>query len=298
MIAPWISARWAGATITPVTAGWSDDQKLKIETGTGSFLLRLSPADALARKQDEFAQLRQLNRQTDAFPQAIECGASPDGSQCYVLYGWVEGEDALNVLPTLSEDACFQLGLEAGRLLRQIHTLPQPIVIDAHAVIARKVATRRQQMEEAGLIFPAYPAMLAFLDTHLGLLRGAPTAYHHGDFHLGNMLVDAHGRLKVIDFNRSDFGDPVEDFNRLFTFSRQTNPAFARGQIHGYFDEIPATFFPHALCYVLIDCAFGLLWARRYGQREIDVHFSLVDQTMRDFNQLKTTRPTWFEDRA
>lgn len=294
MIAPWITARWAGATIMPVTAGWSEDLKLKIETGAGTFLLRVSPGDALARKQDEFAQLRQLNGQTDAFPAAIECGASPDGRQCYVLYGWIEGTEALQVLPTLSEESLYALGREAGRLLHKIHALPQARVIDSHAAISRKFELRRQQMREAGLTFAGYDTMVRLIESFLPLLRDTPTAYRHGDFHLGNMLVDAHGRLRVIDFNRSDFGDPLEDFNRLFTISRQSSPAFARGQIAGYFDPLPATFFPHVLCYILMDCSFGLLWAQRYGQREIDFQMNLIAQITRDFDQLKSTRPGWF----
>lgn len=294
MTPPWIYARFPAATVTPVTSGWSDDLKLRIETADGPALLRVSPGDSLARKQEEFAQLRRLNQQTDAFPRALECGSSPDGSQCYVLYGWVEGTEALQVLPTLSEDALQTLGRDAGRLLRMIHALPQAKSIDSHAAISRKFELRRQQMREAGLTFAGYDTMVRLIESFLPLLRGTPTAYRHGDFHLGNMLVDAQGRLRVIDFNRSDFGDPLEDFNRLFTISRQSSPAFARGQITGYFDTLPATFFPHVLCYTLMDCAFGLLWAQRFGQREIDFQLALIDQITRDFNQLQSTRPGWF----
>lgn len=275
-------------------AGWSDDRKLRIETATETFLLRISPGDALARKQDEFAQLQQLNNAIDAFPRAVECGASPDGSQCYLLYGWIEGTEALKILPTLSETSLHALGRDAGRLLRQIHALPQARVIDSHAAISQKFQTRRRQMHEAGLSFPGYDTMVGLIESFLPLLRGTPTAYRHGDYHLGNMLIDPEGRLRVIDFNRSDFGDPIEDFNRLFTISRQSSPAFARGQIAGYFDALPATFFPHVLCYVLMDCAFGLLWAQRFGQREIDFHLALIDQITRDFDQLQSSRPGWF----
>jgi len=149
-------------------------------------------------------------------------------------------------------------------------------------------------MRDANLTFDGYDAMLAFLDAHLPLLRDTPTVYHHGDFHPGNMLVDDAGRLRVIDFNRSDCGDPVEDFNRLFTFGRQASVPFARGQLTGYFGTPPDAFFQHALCYILIDCAFGLLWAQRFGPREIAVQHALIAQIMTDFDQLRSTQPSWF----
>ncbi len=291
----WILQRFPEAAVTPVTAGWSDDRKFRLTTATGSRLLRVSPIESYPRKQDEFAQLQRLNRLSDAFPEACECGVAPDNSQCYVLYSWVEGCEALGMLPKLSTEEHHRLGTEAGRLLRLIHGLPQNQRIDAHEYLRAKLTDRRQKMREAGLHFQAYDPMVEFLESNLHRLRGASTAYRHGDFHLGNMLLDQQGRLKVIDFNRSDFGDPIEDFNRLFTFSRQASPAFARGQIEGYFGDVPESFFEHAFCYVLMDCAFGLLWARQFGQREIDVHFSLVDQIMGDFDNLHAIRPKWYD---
>ncbi len=300
MIDPWITSRFPGATVTTVTAGWSEDRKFRIATAKGTHLLRLSPADALSRKQEEFAQLRRLGALAAAFPQARDCGLTPDGQHCFVLYGWVDGTEALTVLPDLSAAEQYKLGREAGQLLSTMHSLPQDRVIDSHAAIRLKVDARKRQMREAGLHFDGYEAMVRFIEAHLPLLDTCPTAYRHGDFHLGNMLIDDHSRLKVIDFNRSDFGDPLEDFNRLFTFTRQASPAFARGQIAGYFGPAgpPPDFFAHVLCYVLIDCAFGLLWARRFGQKEIKVHLGLIEQILRDFDGLQTTRPGWFAPSA
>ncbi len=291
----WIHERFPGAAVTPVTAGWSADRKYHLATETGPRLLRISPIEAYPRKQQEFAQLQRLNRLTDAFPEACECGIAPGNSQCYVVYGWVEGREALGMLPQLQPDEHRRLGTEAGRLLRMVHSLPQDQRIDSHDFIRAKMTSKHRMMREYALHFPAYDPMVAFLESNLHRLRGAPTAYRHGDFHLGNMLLDQQGRLKVIDFNRSDFGDPIEDFNRLFTFSRQASPAFARGQIEGYFDDVPESFFAHALCYVLMDCTFGLLWARQFGQREVDVHFGLVEQIMGDFDNLRATRPKWYD---
>ena len=70
---------------------------------------------------------------------------------------------------------------------------------------------------------------------------------------------------------------------------------FARGQIHGYFNgPPPPSFFARVLCYVLIDCAFGLLWSRQFGQREIDFQSRLATQIMRDFDELRAAEPRWF----
>jgi serine/threonine-protein kinase len=52
------------------------------------------------------------------------------------------------------------------------------------------------------------------------------------------MIVSPEGELRIIDFNRSDDGDPWEEFNRI-VWSAAVCPHFATGQIHGYFDGNP-----------------------------------------------------------
>ena len=152
---------------------------------------------------------------------------------------------------------------------------------------------RRQQMRDLNLEFEGYNRMVEFLEQNLHLLKDAPTSFQHGDFHLGNMLIDPEGDLRVIDFNRSNFGDPMDDMGKLFTFSRKESVPFACGQIAGYSPECPETFFQHTLCHVLQICAFGLVWAQQYGETEIAVQHALNDQIMDDFDGLSTSRPKW-----
>jgi len=296
MAHPWITSRFPTARAHRIEAGWSDDDKFRLESAEGITLLRISPAAAYERKQAEFTQVARLHDASPpSFPAAVEHGLSPDGTHCFVRYTWLEGTPAREVVASWTEEARHQLGREAGRLLRLAHSLPQTLTVDSHALIARKIEHRAREMREQNLEFPGYATMLAYLQANLDRLRDTPTCYRHGDYHLGNLLVTNRGDLRVIDFNRSDFGDPGEDFNRLFTFSRQICPAFARGQIQGYFDgDPPDGFFAHALIYVLMDAAFGLLWARRFGDREVAVQHALIEQVMGDFNHLKTDVPRWW----
>jgi len=291
----WLADRYPGARITPIVDGWSDDRKYRIDLAGGSRLLRVSPLEFYSRKQEELRQVGRANEVTGVLPQALEHGAVPEYDVCFVAYEWVVGEMARPALSQLPADAQYRHGLNAGRVLRAIHELPQEQRVDTHAIITGKAAQRSRVMREEALAFPGYETLVDFLDANLDRLKGAPTSFRHGDFHPGNMLIAPDGALRVIDLNRSDFGDPMEDFNRLFTFSRQVSIPFARGQLHGYFDgPPPAEFWPHALCFVVMDCAFGLLWARRFGEREIAVHRGLVEQVMTDFDQLRVSSPLWW----
>ena len=58
-------------------------------------------------------------------------------------------------------------------------------------------------------------AFIDYINENRHLLKNRPQAYQHGDYHIGNMMIDRGGQLHVIDFNRNDYGDPWEEFNRI-----------------------------------------------------------------------------------
>ncbi len=65
--------------------------------------------------------------------------------------------------------------------------------------------------------------MIDFVQANRHLLEGRPIAYHHGDFHTGNFLLGPDGKLKILDFDRYDIGDPGRiqpfDFHGRFVSS-------------------------------------------------------------------------------
>lgn len=65
------------------------------------------------------------------------------------------------------------------------------------------------------------------------------------------MIISLGHSLSVIDFNRYDFGDPWEEFNRII-WSAVISPQFAIGQFNGYFEgEPPIEFFRTILLFGL-----------------------------------------------
>jgi len=75
------------------------------------------------------------------------------------------------------------------------------------------------------------------------LLKNRPQVFHHGDYHIGNMLLTPDESVAIIDLNRMDTGDPWEEFNRIVWCSA-VSPYFASGIINGYFNhQVPEEFF-------------------------------------------------------
>ena len=114
--------------------------------------------------------------------------------------------------------------------MASIHTIPAPAnapdwEIRFNAKIDRRIAMYENcelKYDGGGDLF------LAYLTRNRHLLKDRPQSYQHGDYHIGNMMIDSHGVLTIIDFDRDDFGDPWEEFNRV-VWCAQTAPAFAAG---------------------------------------------------------------------
>jgi len=113
--------------IQPIAKGWSDDKKYFIENKDGRrMLLRVSGIKEFDRKKAEYGMMERVNPIGVLTPEPLGFGLCNNNKNVYSLSGWLEGEDAVNVLPRISETEQHALGMKAGEVLRRIHTLPAP----------------------------------------------------------------------------------------------------------------------------------------------------------------------------
>ena len=70
----------------------------------------------------------------------------------------------------------------------------------------------------------------------------------HGDYHIGNLLMDSNGGIHIIDWTLGEYGDPWRDFVRI-NVSAMESEYFAKGQIDGYFSAAPSEEFWESLMY-------------------------------------------------
>ena len=129
------------------------------------------------------------------------------------------------------------------------------------------------------------------------LLKNRPQSYQHGDYHIGNMMVDQDGKLTIIDFDRDDFGDPWEEFNRI-VWCAQAAPAFASGMVDGYFEGNVSMDFWHLLALYICSNTLGSLpWALAFGEEEIHVMQNQAQQVLAWYDGMKNVVPTWYRDK-
>ena len=279
--------------LTPVDKGWSGDRKYCAVTAEGKFLLRISPPERTERRKWEFEQMQRAAALDISMCLPVEFGTCSEG--VYVIHSWVEGKDAEAVIPACTPEQQYAYGLDAGRMLAKLHSIPAPA--DApdwekrfNAKIDRKIA----MYESCPLKYEKGEVFLAYLRENRGLLANRPQSFQHGDYHIGNMMIDDGGKLVVIDFDKGDIADPWEEFNRI-VWSAQASPRFASGTVDGYFGgNVPEAFWRLLALYICSNTLGSLPWAVPFGEREIAVMREQVRQVLSWYDDMKKTVPSWY----
>ena len=279
---------------TPIDKGWSGDRKFCVTDPSGQkYLLRISPSERTGFRRKGFELLQQADRLDIPICRPVEFGECEEGA--YTLLTWIDGEDAEEVLPALSPGEQYAYGLEAGRILKKIHSIPAPAEQPLweprfNAKMDRKIAMYR----ECPVKYDGGEAFIDYIEAHRHLLKDRPQTYQHGDFHIGNMMI-ADGRLFVIDFDRYDFGDPWEEFNRI-CWCAQKAPYFAAGRVDGYFDgEVPAEFWQLLAMYISSNTLSSVPWAIPFGKEQIDVMLRQAREVLDWYDGMKKDIPSWYK---
>ncbi|HEL1640020.1 TPA: phosphotransferase [Streptococcus suis] len=281
-------------TRKPLTKGWSADQKYQVQLEDGRYgLLRIAERTAYETKQAEFRLVQSLFRQD--LPVAEPLSFWADDLSVYTLYEWVEGQDMNEVASSLSEQTLYELGCQSGQFLRTLHALPiDQSQRDWNSFYQAKIDNKLAAYHAASHSYPNGQAMIDFVQANRHLLEGRPIAYHHGDFHTGNFLLGRDGKLKILDFDRYDIGDPWEEFNRLI-FTADLSPAFARGQVDTYFEgPVPEEFWKLMALYVTVNSLGALSWAERVDLEQIPLMKNQVAKISEWYADFTCLVPNWY----
>ena len=277
-----------------IDKGWSGDKKYCVTDKKGEkYLLRISSMEQLERKKEEFENMQKVSALEIPMCKPIQFGTCEEG--VYSLQGWIEGTDAEEIIPTLSDGQVYDYGLEAGRILKKMHSIPAPIDREDWEVFFQRKTDRKIKMyNNCPLKYENGEAFINHIEANRHLLKNRPNTYQHGDYHVGNMMIDNNGQLVVIDFDRNDYGDPWEEFNRI-VWCAQAAPWFATGMVDGYFEkEVPLDFWNLLALYISVNTLSSLPWAIPYGQEQIDVMIKQAGEVLEWYDGMKNPVPSWY----
>ena len=277
-----------------IQKGWSGDKKYcAIDERGNKFLLRVSPIEQYERKKSEFELMQQVAALGIPMCEPLEFGTSDEG--VYSVQTWIEGVDAEENIHNYTIEEQYTYGFASGQILKEIHKIPAPEGGEDWEIYFNRKADRKIKMyAECPIKCDNGQAFIDYINANRHLLKGRPRTYQHGDYHIGNMMIGEDKKLYVIDFNRNDFGDPWEEFNRI-VWCAQAAPHFASGMVDGYFDNnIPMEFWRLLALYIASNTLSSVAWAIPFGEKEIAVMLNQAKDVLSWYDNMKNPVPSWY----
>ena len=281
----------------PIYKGWSNDKKYCVTDETGTqYLLRVSAFTEFDKKQVEFHRMQQVAALGIPMCEPVAFGTCDEG--VYSLHSWIDGEDAEQAISIYSADQQYSFGVSAGRILRMVHSIPTPVNQEDWEIrFNRKIDRKIRMYQECSIQYENGQAFIDYINDHRNLLKNRPQSFQHGDYHIGNMMIDRSGRLHIIDFNRYDYGDPWEEFNRI-VWCAQASQTFASGMVDGYFDGcVPETFWQLLALYISSNTLSSVCWAIPFGEQQVKIMLDQAKEILQWFDQMKNPVPAWYQSR-
>ena len=279
----------------PIEKGWSRDKKYcAVDERGEKYLLRISAVEQFEKKRREFQLMEEVAALGVTMCRPLEFGVSSEG--VYSVQSWIEGVNAEEAIPSMPGDAQYSYGVYAGRLLREIHKIPAPEGTEDWASYYNRKADHKIKIyAECPVKYEGGQAFIDCINTNRHLLKDRPSTYQHGDYHIGNMMIGDDKKLYIIDFDRDDFGDPWEEFNRI-VWCALTAPPFATGMVDGYFDrQVPPEFWKLLALYTSSNTLGSVSWAMPFGQKKVDEMVELAKLVLGWYDGMKKTVPGWYQ---
>ena len=213
---------YAGLPITDVEKQGHDNRTYRLGE---HMLIRMPTAESYALKvPKEQELLPQLAKRLSAsIPAPIKMGKpSADYPYPFSIYKWLPGK-SINLL-TLTDQEKEQLAFDLAKFLKELQSItdvegPEPGQHNwwrgDHVSVYDKGA--REQIAELVEIIDASKA-LALWDRACETKWDKKPVWIHGDFAIGNILMDGEKLSAVIDFGGASVGDPACDLVIAWTY--------------------------------------------------------------------------------
>ena len=231
-----------GLRLTPIPGGASRETWMA-ESDAGRWVLRRDPRGSvsLVPMEDEYALIRAAADAGVRVPEPL--AFEPDGGRFGspgLLMAHVEGT---SVAPRILRKPEFEIARanlpgQLAESLARIHAI-EPAELDgvvpasASDPAVAQIDEWERQLDEIGEPLPAVELGLRWLRANAP--EPAEPRLVHGDFRLGNFIVDQNGLAAVIDWELSHLGDPAEDIGwlciRSWRFGNDERPVAGVGDL-------------------------------------------------------------------
>ncbi|MBW7477332.1 aminoglycoside phosphotransferase family protein [Paenibacillus oenotherae] len=295
----WIPLLRHSAKIERIHKGYSSDEKYIVHDSDGApqYILRTYSIDHDKDKRVEFSTLKLMEVHNVKCSRPIEIGLLPEQALGYMIVSFIEGNEASEELPLLTEEEQFKIGVQSGLELKKIHQIicPDNMKPWDERMLA-KHHRYRMKYANCGVAINNDVRLLSFIDDKLDLMKGRPNIFQHDDYHVGNLIVRDGNLSGIIDFNRYDWGDPIHEFVKVGMFSSEISIPFSVGQIRRYNNDIEPgdEFWQLYSLYLAMTLISSVVWILKAKPDELDSMLMKIQRVMDDHDDFELIVPKWY----
>ena len=206
-----------------------------------SYVLRRAPSSACMADRpfdhaDEAALVKAAHGSGVKAPEVVAVLGEADGLGTGYLMRRVDGEvNPARILANPPPSLLADLALELAR----IHSVPSAAIPDAIPLVetSAALAELKKRFLSFGGDRPIIALAIRWCEDHLP--DAAATVLVHGDYRMGNIMVDDDGLAAVLDWELAHRGDPHEDLAfgcmTVWRFGNLDRPAFGLGSLDEFF---------------------------------------------------------------
>lgn len=287
------SDKWIN--IIPLNKGWSNDKKFIVtDNNFQKYLLRISSIELFEKKKNQFKLLEKVSKLDILSSKPISFGKL-NNNEIYMIMTYIEGEDAEEYIKKVTDIEAYNLGVKAGRILKELHKIEVPYEeINWNNKYQEKMQKKFKIAKECPRKIKDLDLLIDYIQKNLDLVKNRPQLFTHGDYHVGNLIVN-NDEIGVIDFDKSQTADPYDDF-KPFCWNVFISEYFETGLINGYFDnQIPQDFFPILALYAAEQLISHLPWAIQFGEKEIQIAYKVMNAIFDWYDDFNLVIPKWYK---
>ncbi len=188
-------------------AGGASKEAWAVDAGGERLLVRRAAGGVIHRHTlslaDEFKVLEAAHEAGVKVPRPVMYIADLDGREAFVMER-LEGETIGRRIVRMDVPAA--LPLQLAEELAKIHAIPHERLPFLHEARLERMV---DELDDVGEPHPAIELGLWWLRENRPTRRDP--VVNHGDYRIGNVVVDAHGLVGILDWEFAHLDDPVRD---------------------------------------------------------------------------------------
>lgn len=288
----------AWVSVRAIHYGDSPDRKYRVKDQSGSrYLIRLTDKTRYDQGKFTFSLLNLLYQNEIPAARPAGFGVCDQNRSVYLMTHWVYGKTAQERLPEQHRTIQYLLGQDAAVYISALHGCKAPTGPELWAQkVSQQIEMLHASCSDSDRELSCISQLLHFVQENAPVVGQQPQCVLHGDLTPDNLICSYESSVSLIDFEKSQFGDPLADLAPVLTDFCRISSSFATGFLDCYFHyQIDIRTFRCLAFYAALRTLKRFVEACSEGDTARQSALQDVKQLLHDYNGFSTVVPAWYK---